>query len=222
MTSTFGAYEHWQVETDSENIVWLSCDMQGETSNSLSEAVIRELGEILSVVETIDIAGLVVQSAKPDSFILGADIREFDKFEDANAVSDMIRQGHAVFSRLENLPCHTVAAIHGFALGGGLELALCCDYIVALNTPDTRVGFPEVKLGIFPGLGGTTRLTERVGGMAGMQLMLTGRMLKASAARAMGVIDELADETGSLHWNCLLYTSPSPRDRQKSRMPSSA
>ena len=192
--------KHWQVDHDSDNILWLSCDRQGEKVNSLSEAVIGELGEILDQAEQLPLAGLVVQSAKTASFIAGADIREFDQYESAEAVSEKIRQGHEVFARLENLSCHTVAAIHGFALGGGLELALCCNYVCALNVSATRVGFPEVKLGIFPGLGGTTRLTERVGGMAGMQLMLTGRMLRAGPARGMGVIDELVDEFSSLHW----------------------
>lgn len=192
--------EHWQVVQDADNILWLSCDRAGETSNSLSEAVLTELGAILDDIAALPLAGVVVQSAKHQSFILGADIREFDQFEDAAQVSTKIRQGHAVLAKLESLPFHTVAAIHGFALGGGLELALCCNYICALNVPETRLGFPEVKLGIFPGLGGTTRLTERVGGMAGMQLMLTGRMLKAPAARSMGIIDELVDEFSSLHW----------------------
>ncbi len=195
-----GDFDHWQMDLDAQNILWLSCDRAGESSNSLSEAVIAELGEIVAQAQTLTLAGLVIQSAKPASFILGADIREFDAFEDAAQVSAKIRQGHEVFSALENLKCHKVAAIHGFALGGGLELALCCDYICALNVPETRVGFPEVKLGIFPGLGGTTRLTERVGGMQGMQLMLTGRMLKAPAARSLGVIDELVDEYSSLQW----------------------
>ncbi|MFK7852973.1 MAG: 3-hydroxyacyl-CoA dehydrogenase NAD-binding domain-containing protein [Granulosicoccus sp.] len=201
MTTGFGQYDHWQVQQDAEGIVWLACDRQGESSNSLSEAVISELAEIITLIESMELSGLVIQSAKEDSFILGADIREFDHFEEAEQVTAKIQQGHEVFARLENLTCPTVAAIHGFCLGGGLELALCCNYIVALNVAETRVGLPEVKLGIFPGLGGTTRLTERVGGLAGMQLMLTGRMLRAPAARAMGVIDELVDEFGSLHWS---------------------
>ncbi|ASJ75508.1 3-hydroxyacyl-CoA dehydrogenase NAD-binding domain-containing protein [Granulosicoccus antarcticus] len=200
MTTRFGSYDHWQIDIDVENIVWLLCDRQGEGSNSLSEAVIRELGGIVEEIESLNPVGVVVGSAKPASFILGADIREFDRFTQAADVTNMIKAGHEVFARLENLPCPTVAAIHGFALGGGLELALCCDYIVALNVPETRVGFPEVKLGIFPGLGGTTRLTERVGGLEGMQLMLTARMLRAPAARKAGVIDELVDEFSSLHW----------------------
>lgn len=201
MSNGFGSYQHWKINHDIENIVWLSCDRQGESSNSLSEAVIRDLGDIISELESMEVAGVVVNSAKDDSFILGADIREFDHFQRASDVSSKIQQGHAVFARLENLNCPTVAAIHGYCLGGGLELALACDYIVAMNTAETRLGFPEVKLGIFPGLGGTTRLTERVGGLAGMQLMLTARLLRAPAARAMGVVDELVDEFGSLHWS---------------------
>lgn len=191
---------HWRVEQDQQGILWLSCDRAGESSNSLSEAVISELGLILDQAEKLPLEGLVVQSAKRESFIVGADIREFDAFDVAQDVSAKIRQGHEVFARLENLPCHTVAAIHGFALGGGLELALCCNYICALNVDQTRVGFPEVKLGIFPGLGGTTRATEKAGGLQGMQLMLTGRMLRAPAARSIGIVDELVDEFASLHW----------------------
>lgn len=201
MTTHFGSYKHWQVVHDDEDIVWVSCDRQGESSNALSEAVIRELGDIVGVLESITCAGVVMGSAKPGTFILGADIREFDQYHSAAEVTERIGQGHEVFSRLENLSCHSVAAIHGFALGGGLELALCCDYIVALDVPETRVGFPEVKLGIFPGLGGTTRLTERVGGMAGLQLMLTSQLLRAGAARKLGVIDELVNEFSSLHWS---------------------
>ncbi len=201
MTTEPGQFAHWQIERDAENIVWLALDRQGETTNSLSEAVIRELGDIVSALEADTPAGLVISSAKEGSFILGADIREFDNFDKASDVTDKIKQGHEVFARLENLSCHKVASVHGFCLGGGLELALCCDYIIALNVPETRFGLPEVKLGIFPGLGGTTRLTERVGGLEGMQLMLTGRMLRAGAARGMGVIDELVDEFSSLKWS---------------------
>lgn len=201
MTTDLSQFDHWHLERDAENIVWLALDRQGETTNSLSEAVIRELGDIVSLLENDTPLGLVISSAKAGSFILGADIREFDNFDRAADVTDKIKQGHDVFARLENLPCHKVASVHGFCLGGGLELALCCDYIIALNVPETRFGLPEVKLGIFPGLGGTTRLTERVGGLNGMQVMLTGRMLRAGAARGMGVIDELVDEFSSLKWS---------------------
>ncbi len=191
---------HWRYEVDSSNILWLTLDREGESTNSLGTEVFLELDSLMDLAESTELAGLVVQSGKPDSFIVGADIREFDGFTDASDATDKIKQGLAVFSRLENLKCPTVAAIHGFCLGGGLELALSCDYIIALNTPETRVGFPEVKLGIFPGLGGTTRLTEKVGGLKGLELMLTGRLLRAGAARGVGIIDELVDEFSSLKW----------------------
>lgn len=200
MTDSIPTFEHWQLSRDDENILWAACDRSGESTNSLSEAVIEELDAIVAHAEQSSPAGLVITSAKPASFIVGADIREFDAFESADAVTAKIRAGQAVFSRLENLECRTVAAVHGFCLGGGLELALSCDLIVALNVDATRVGFPEVKLGIFPGLGGTTRLTERLGGLAAMELMLTGRLLRAPAARKAGIIDELVDESASLHW----------------------
>jgi len=193
-------FDHWRLEYDQSEILWLYLDRKGETTNSLSEGVLLELDSIITIAEGLAPKGLVIQSAKDASFIVGADIREFDHFDSAEEVSEKIRQGHAVLSRLENLPFQTVAAIHGYCLGGGLELALACDYIVALDVPETRVGFPEVKLGIFPGLGGTTRITERVGGMAGLEMMLTGRMLRMGPARKIGVVDELVSENGSLRW----------------------
>jgi len=194
-------FEHWQASTDASEILWLSIDRKGESANSLSEAVLNELDTLMDYAENTDLAGVVIQSGKPASFIVGADIREFGSFDSAEAASAKIREGHAVFAKLENLTCPTVAAIHGFCLGGGLELALACDYIIALNTSETRVGLPEVKLGIFPGLGGTTRLSEKIGGLKAMELMLTGRMLRAPAARGIGIIDELVSEFGSLRWS---------------------
>jgi 3-hydroxyacyl-CoA dehydrogenase/enoyl-CoA hydratase/3-hydroxybutyryl-CoA epimerase len=140
MTAHIGVYDHWDVEHDDDDIVWLALDRQGESTNTLSKAVIRELGEIISVLESTPPAGVVISSAKDGSFIVGADIREFDHYDKACDVSAMITQGHAVFARLENLPSHTVATVHGFCLGGGLELALSCNYIIALNVPATRVG----------------------------------------------------------------------------------
>ncbi len=194
-------FEHWHAEHDASDILWLTIDRAGESTNSLSEAVLGELNALMDIAENAKPAGVVIQSGKPDSFVVGADIREFGQLETAEQASAKIREGHAVFARLENLKCPTVAAIHGFCLGGGLEMALACDYIVALNTPETRVGLPEVKLGIFPGLGGVTRLSEKIGGLKAMELMLTGRMLRAPAAKGVGIIDELVSEFGSLRWS---------------------
>lgn len=190
----------WQLRLDREAILWLDADRSGESANSLNESMIEQLDRVLAWAEHAPLAGLVLGSAKPGSFVLGADVREFDAYTSAEAVSERIREGHRVFARLENLHCATAATVHGYCLGGGLELALCCDWILALDVPATRFGFPEVKLGIFPGLGGTTRITERLGGLKGLELALSARLLRAPAARRLGVVDELVDEFGSLRW----------------------
>jgi len=191
---------HWQVSTDTQGILWAVCDRDGESTNALSEPLLQELEKVVAHVEKTEPKGMVIKSGKEGSFILGADIEEFDRFTEAAEVSAKIREVHAIFARLENLKCPTVATVHGFCLGGGLELCLACDYIIAKNVSETRIGLPEVKLGIFPAFGGTVRLTERVGGKEGMGLILTGRMLRAPAAKKMGVIDELVDEFGNLDW----------------------
>ena len=191
---------HWDLEHDRDNILWVVCDRANETTNSLSQAVLTEFGDVLSYAENQNLAGMVIHSAKENGFIAGADIREFEGYDSAEEVTALITRGHELLARLESLPCHTVAAVHGFCLGGGLELALACNYIIARNSPDTRIGLPEVKLGIFPGLGGSVRMTEQLGGMKAMQLMLTGRLLRAGAARGMGIVDELVDDTGDMRW----------------------
>ncbi|OED42350.1 hypothetical protein AB833_06765 [Chromatiales bacterium (ex Bugula neritina AB1)] len=193
-------FTHWTLKRDADNIAWLSIDRAGESTNTLSAEVIEELDQILDQLYENKPHGLVIDSAKKSGFIAGADIREFEAFEEAANVTKRVRQGHAVFARLEQLPVPTVAAIEGFCLGGGYELALCCKYIMVLDVPGTRVGLPEVKLGIIPGLGGTVRLPERVGGMKGLTAMLTGRLYRAGAARALGMVDEVVDKHGNLHW----------------------
>jgi len=201
MSDSIPTFQHWRLTRDEEDIVWATLDRAGESVNALSSAVMSELDAVITRIEQTRPTGVVFLSGKPSSFIVGADIREFDGFDSADAVAEQIRQGQAVFARLQNLGCRSVAAVHGFCLGGGLELALSCDLILAMNVEATRIGLPEVKLGIFPGLGGTTRLTERLGGLAAMELMLTGRLLRAPAARKLGLIDELVEESGSLHWS---------------------
>ena len=193
-------YKHWHLKRDSDDIAWLTIDRDGESTNTLGREVIEELDAILQSLHQQVPAGLVIMSAKQSGFIAGADIREFEAFTEASAVTEQVKKGHAVFARLEDLKCPTVAAVKGFCLGGGYELALCCKYIIALDTNDTRVGLPEVKLGIIPGLGGTVRLSERVGGMNGMTAMLTGKLYRVPQARALGMIDEVVSRHGDLRW----------------------
>jgi 3-hydroxyacyl-CoA dehydrogenase/enoyl-CoA hydratase/3-hydroxybutyryl-CoA epimerase len=193
-------FNNWKFSTDLDNVLWLSIDRAGESANSLSREVLSELSTILDVLEADAPAGLVLQSGKPGSFIVGADVREFDGYDDAEAASDGITQVHRLFNRVEALPFPKVVIIDGYCLGGGLELSLCFDYRIARNVEHTRLGFPEIKLGIYPGFGGSARSIQQAGASSAMQLMLSTRNLRPGAARAMGLVDELVDAHGSLRW----------------------
>lgn len=193
-------FQHWNIQIDEQKIVWAYLDKQGEAVNTLAEAVLAELEQIISVLEAETPHGFVLMSAKASGFAMGADIREFEAYTEAAEVAEKIAHGHALFNRLEALPCMTVAAIEGFCLGGGLELALCCDYRIAKATASTRIGLPEVRLGIYPGLGGSARLTRLIGGIKAMELMLSARMLRAPVAKQYGIVDELVGEHQSLYW----------------------
>ena len=197
---TDNTYQHWNFTTDIDNVIWLSIDRAGETANSLSLEVLSELGVIVDKLESNAPAGLVLQSGKPGTFIVGADVREFDAYDDADMASDGITQIHRLFNRIEALAFPKVVIIDGFCLGAGLELALCFDYRIASNIENTRIGFPEIKLGIYPGFGGSARSIQQAGASNAMQLMLSSRNLRAGAARAMGLIDELVGPHGSLRW----------------------
>jgi len=198
--ATSHPYKHWKLESDLDGVLWLSIDRAGESANSLSLDVLSELGAIVDEMEKNPPAGLVLQSGKPGTFIVGADVREFDGYDDAGTASDGIDQVHRLFNRIEALPFPKVVAIDGYCLGGGLELALCFDYRIASNVEHTRLGFPEIKLGIYPGFGGSARSIQQAGASSAMQLMLSTRNLRPGAARAMGLVDELVGAHGSLRW----------------------
>lgn len=184
-------FSHWQVELRPDGVLVLSFDRAGESVNTFAQDVLLELDSLLERLALDPPKGLVLRSAKAKGFIAGADIREFAEFDRKGTIGDSIRRGQQVFQRLAELPCPTVAAIHGFCMGGGTEIALACDYRVASNDASTRIGLPEVKLGIYPGWGGSVRLPRLVGAPAAMDVMLTGRNLSASSARAMGVVDRV-------------------------------
>ncbi len=198
--STETTYKHWKLSTDMDNVLWLSIDREGESTNSLSLEVLSELEKIVDGLEENAPAGLVLQSGKPGSFIVGADVREFDSYEDADIASDGISQVHRLFNRIEALPFPKVVIIDGFCLGGGLELALTFDYRIASDVEHTRLGFPEIQLGIYPGFGGSARSIQQAGATNAMQLMLSSRNLRPKAARGMGLVDELVGRHGSLRW----------------------
>jgi 3-hydroxyacyl-CoA dehydrogenase/enoyl-CoA hydratase/3-hydroxybutyryl-CoA epimerase len=185
--------QHWKLEQRDDGVVVLSFDRAGTSVNTFAQEVLIELDGVLERLALDPPKGMVIRSAKTSGFIAGADIKEFAEFDAKGNVNDAIRRGQQVFQRVAELPFPTVATIHGFCMGGGTELSLACRYRVASSDPSTRIGLPEVKLGIFPGWGGSVRLPRLVGAPAAFDMMLTGRSLSASAARAIGLVDKVVD-----------------------------
>src|SRR5665811_1293329 len=159
--------------------------------NLLSPDLIQEMEELIRQLEVSrDIRAAVIISGKPGVWIAGADIEEFTKIESAADGEAMSRSGHELLGRLERLRIPVIAAIDGVALGGGLEMALACTYRIATDSPKTKLGLPEVQLGIVPGAGGTQRLPRLVGLRSALDLMLTGKQLDARRAKKIGLVDE--------------------------------
>jgi 3-hydroxyacyl-CoA dehydrogenase/enoyl-CoA hydratase/3-hydroxybutyryl-CoA epimerase len=183
--------QHWRLETDADRIAWLAFDLQGGSTNTLGSAAMRELNERIAEVEAANPRALVIRSAKDGGFVAGADITEFERLTDLEQAYRLVRTGQKVFDRIAALPMPTVAAIHGFALGGGLELALACDYRVGADDGKLSLGLPEVMLGVHPGFGGTVRMPQLVGATAALDLMLTGRSLRGDDALKAGLVDRL-------------------------------
>ncbi len=186
-----GTSGHWRLETDADHIAWLDFDLAGSGTNTLGSAPMRELNDRLAEIEAAKPRALVVRSAKEGGFVAGADIMEFSGLTDLEQAYRLVRTGQQVFDRLAGLPMPTAAAIHGFALGGGLELALACDYRVGADDGKLNLGLPEVMLGIHPGFGGTVRAPQLIGAPAALDLILTGKSLRGAEALKLGLIDRL-------------------------------
>lgn len=184
-------FSHWHPQIRDDGVVVLSLDRQDSSVNAMSQDVLLELGDLIERIAMDPPKAVVIQSIKAAGFIAGADLKEFQEFDRRGTVNDAIRRGQSTYQKLAELPCPTVAAIHGHCLGGGTELALACRYRVASNDASTRIGLPETQLGIFPGWGGSSRLPQLVGAPAAMDIMLTGRNLSASAARNIGLVDKV-------------------------------
>ncbi|KTD63924.1 3-hydroxyacyl-CoA dehydrogenase NAD-binding domain-containing protein [Legionella spiritensis] len=186
-------YKHWHIQTDVEHIIWLAIDRKDAGVNAINDEVLDELNSLLQEIsKNTDAKGLVIYSAKEKGFIAGADVNAFSKFTTPEEAVDFLRKGQAVFSRLEELTVPTVAMIDGFCMGGGLELALACDYRIVTDDKDTRLGLPEVMLGIHPGWGGTVRLPGLIGGFNAIaNVILTGAPISASRAKKLGIVDEV-------------------------------
>ncbi|MDO9563968.1 MAG: 3-hydroxyacyl-CoA dehydrogenase NAD-binding domain-containing protein [Bradyrhizobium sp.] len=185
-------YRHFKLTRDADGIAWLLFDREGASANTLSADLIEELETVLAALEGQRPTGLVIRSAKPSGFIAGADVNEFRGAADPWPVEIAIGRAHTVIDRLEALKIPTVAVIHGFCLGGGLEVALACQSRIAID--GARFGFPEVMLGLHPGLGGTARFTKLVNPMQAMPLMLTGKTIDARKAKSLGLVDAVAEE----------------------------
>lgn len=186
-------YKNWNMQRDSDNILWLGLDRKDTSVNSMNEEVLDELNSILhEVAQDKNALGLIIYSAKSKGFIAGADVTLFSKFESPAQAVDFLRKGQAVYARLQALTIPTVAMINGFCMGGGYELALACTYRVATDEKDTRIGLPEVMLGIHPGWGGTVRLPQLIGGFNALsQIILTGSAVPAAKAKALGMVDDV-------------------------------
>lgn len=195
--------KNWRFHRDVENLGWLTIDTPGPV-NTLSREAIMELEQLVErfeeLAQTGELEGVILLSGKDSGFIAGADVSEFDAMSDFSLLPEALKRTHALFARIEALKIPVVAGIHGFCLGGGLELALACHYRVAVNDDKTRIGFPEVNLGIFPGFGGTGRSIRQAGPVDAMGIMLTGRMLKAGAAKGMNLVDKLVRHRDMLRW----------------------
>ena len=176
--------------THEDGIAWLVLDDPAKKVNTLSTRLFGWFEEQVSELERERPAALVILSGKPDGFVAGADIEELQTLKEPEQVIEMLQRGHALMNRLAALPFPTVAAIHGACLGGGLELALACRFRIATEHPRTKLGVPEVQLGLIPGLGGTQRLPRLIGVPAALDLILTGRQVDARKAKRLGLVDD--------------------------------
>ena len=182
------------LQVEGDGVAWLTFDRPGSKANILTSGVMARLDALLGEIETGAregrIKALAIGSAKPGMFIAGANIDEIAGITVPAEAEAGARRGQAVFSRLADLPVFTVAGIDGICLGGGTELILACDYRIATDAPATRIGLPEIQLGIIPGFGGTTRLPRLVGLPDALPLILTGKPVNASKAYRIGLVDE--------------------------------
>jgi 3-hydroxyacyl-CoA dehydrogenase/enoyl-CoA hydratase/3-hydroxybutyryl-CoA epimerase len=176
------------------NIATLTFDLKNSKANKLSFEVLSELDSALDEIkQNKEIKALIIDSAKPSIFIAGADIKEIEAMSTEEEVYEQITKGDNILNKLEALSIPTIAYINGACMGGGLELALCCKYRVATTNEKTKLAFPEIKLGFFPGLGGTQRAPKLVGLMTALDMILTGKNYDAKKALRIGLVDEIFD-----------------------------
>ena len=181
--------KNWSLLIDERQIAWLSINCPERSMNALSTQAMEELKTALDHLGQHTIRGLVFLSGKSNGFIAGADIKEFSDISSLDGGKPLIERGWNLFNRIEKLPFPTLALIHGACLGGGLELALACQYRILIDKPTPALGLPEVMLGIYPAWGGLMRLPALVGPQAALDMILTGRTLDARKAQSLGLVD---------------------------------
>ncbi|GAW35431.1 fatty acid oxidation complex subunit alpha [Roseovarius sp. A-2] len=182
---------HWRLARGEDGIAWLVFDRKDSTTNTVSQEVIHELDRHVATLEKDVPEALVIRSAKRVGFAAGADISGFDEISDDGAAK-LLQQGHGVLDRIAALTCPTICVVHGAALGAGFEIALACDYRIAVE--GASFAFPEVMLGLHPGLGGTLRLTGLIDPVEAMTLMLTGKTAHTKKAKELGIVDLICPE----------------------------
>ena len=185
--------EIWKLDVNDKGIAYLTIDAPDEKVNILSLHVLKQLDAIIDGLKTnASIKALVIKSGKPDSFIAGANLHEFETgFKDPAFASQALETGHHAYNNLASLPFPTIAYINGICVGGGLELALACKYRVVTDQPKTSLGLPETTIGIFPGWGGSQRLPRLIGMMEGVQMITSGRPVNGSKAVKIKLADAI-------------------------------
>lgn len=208
-------YKNWKAETDADNILWLYCDKAGASVNTIDRGVMEEFSQIIDSVNDSVNAGIIITSGKRKGFIAGADISQFTQFKDIAEATSVLTVGHQILDKLEALKIPVVAMIDGFCLGGGLELALACHYRVVEESGKTRLGLPEVKLGIHPGWGGTVRLPRLIGGMEALNMILSGHTISGKAAAKLGIADVAVPRRQLIHAAKYYVLNKPPKHKAK-------
>ena len=190
---------HWLANVDEDGIAWLYLQAGGKSVNVLNNAVMTELECLLDRLENNkDLRGVALLSGKKGGFVYGADIHEFETLKTASEVANHMLYVHGLFNRIETLPVPSCVGVDGIAVGGGLEIALAFDRLFITSSPKSKLGFPEVNLGIMPGYGGSGRAYGRIGTKAVLDMMVTGRPIGSKDAIKIGLADELVGDADDL------------------------
>jgi 3-hydroxyacyl-CoA dehydrogenase / enoyl-CoA hydratase / 3-hydroxybutyryl-CoA epimerase len=182
--------KHWKLERENDGLAWAIIDVADASANALGAQVMDELGQLLDACEKNPPTALIFKSGKSAGFIAGANIEEFAQNDTPEKARAAVKRGWDVYERLAGVRYPTLALVRGHCMGGGLELALACRYLLAVDEPATKMALPEVMLGISPLWGGMKRLPERIGAAAALDMMLTGKTINARRAKSLGLADD--------------------------------